>query len=237
MGKQVTMLNEKISDLVDHLRSDKSEAVSLTDVASVSEVVITTMQRYFDSLDTSLYNEFRSLADYIDNAKEEIGKLRPQELKSERIPRAGKQLDAVVKATEEATQTIMDAAEEIMASDNSDADDYRATIDDACMRIIQACSFQDITGQRITKVVETLTYIEDRLAAIERTWSSVATDAEPEEKPKGDAALLHGPQLEGEGIDQSAVDALIDEDDAALGAEVIDGAGQASQSEIDALFD
>lgn len=237
MGKKNKALNDKISDLVDHLRNDKSEAVSLTDVASVSEVVITTMQRYFDALDTSLYNEFRSLADYIDNAKEEIGKLRPQELKSERIPRAGKQLDAVVKATEEATQTIMDAAEEIMASEKSDADDCRATIDDACMRIIEACSFQDITGQRITKVVETLTYIEDRLAVIERTWSSVTPEAAPEEKPEGDAALLHGPQLEGEGIDQSAVDALIDEDDAAPGAEVIDGAGQSSQSEIDALFD
>ncbi len=231
------MLDDKISDLVDHLRSDESEAVSLTVVASVSEVLITTMQRYFDALDTSLYNEFRSLADYIDNAKEEIGKLRPQELKSKRIPRAGKQLDAVVRATEEATQTIMDAAEEIMASDKSASDDYCATVDDACMRIIQACSFQDITGQRITKVVETLTYIEDRLAVIERTWSSVATDVAPEDPPIGDAALLHGPQLEGEGIDQTEVDALLDEDDPTLGAEAIDGAKQSSQSEIDALFD
>jgi chemotaxis protein CheZ len=232
------VLGDRISDLVDHLRNDDSDAVSLSVVASVSEVLITTMRRYFDSLDTSLYNEFRSLADYIDNAKDEIGKLRPQELKSERLPHAGRQLDAVVKATEEATQTIMDSAEEIMGGDKSD-DDYGATVDDACMRIIQACSFQDITGQRITKVVETLTYIEERLAVIERTWASVANDSEPDEdeKPKGDAALLNGPQLEGEGIDQTAVDALLDEDDATPGAEVIDGAGQSSQSDIDALFD
>lgn len=230
-------LNAQIVALVDHLRTAREASVTLTEVASVTEVLVSIMERYFRTLDTSLYREFRTLASYIENAKVDIAKLRPKELKSERLPRAGKQLDAVVKATEEATQTIMDAAEEIMAADETDAETHAATVDDACMRIIEACAFQDITGQRITKVVETLTYIENRLAQIEKVWGAmVAGEREQDDEPMLDEeqALLTGPRLDGEGNDQSGVDALLDEDAApAVAAQ----SRKASQAEIDALFD
>jgi chemotaxis protein CheZ len=229
MAMDMSALNEKITELVDVLRRDQSATVGLAELASASEVLISTMQRYFDTLDASLYKEFRSLAKYIDEAKDEIGKLRPKELKAERLPRAGQQLDAVVQATEEATQTIMDAAEEIMSADKDDAAAYNATVDDACMRIFEACSFQDITGQRITKVVETLTYIDERLADVERTWGNVAEEIKGSEIPEGDEALLNGPQLDGEGIDQTEVDALLDEEKEALVAE---SAGKSSQSDM-----
>ena len=32
--------------------------------------------------------------------------------------------------------------------------------------VFEACSFQDITGQRITKVVKSVTYVEDRVNAL-----------------------------------------------------------------------
>ncbi len=238
-------LHDQISSLVDRLREGHSGDVTLSDVASATEVLIATTQRYFSGLDTSIYREFRNLASYIENAKLEIGKLRPEELKGSRLPLAGRQLDAVVKATEVATETIMDAAEAIMNADRADEERYAGTVSDACMRIIEACSFQDITGQRITKVVETLQYIEDRLEEIENSWGTVAPPPLDEDEPAAPAAghtTLIGPQYEGEGMDQSDVDTLMDEttcdrapasDDGAIVAERKGGA----QAEVDALFD
>ena len=51
-----------------------------------------------------------------------------------------------------------------MGADASDPAAYKALVDEKMMVIFEACSFQDITGQRIAKVVETLEHIEQRVA-------------------------------------------------------------------------
>lgn len=107
----------------------------------------------------------------------------------------------------------MEAAEEMMAGDSSEADAYKATVDSACMRIFEACSFQDITGQRIQKVVGTLTYIEDRISGLLDTHGVTTAEeavVDDEEDVSGDEALLNGPQLAGEGNDQDDIDAMFD---------------------------
>ncbi len=132
--------------------------------------------------------------------------LRPNELKGERIPEAGRELEAIVQATEAATGTIMDAAEEIMGADTATPGGSQA-VNDACMRIFEACSFQDITGQRISKVVSTFTFIEERLGLLEHTWGPEIADAAAAPEPEDeDSALMNGPALQGEGNDQDAVD-------------------------------
>ncbi|WCL55002.1 protein phosphatase CheZ [Gimibacter soli] len=214
-------LPRQIELLVDNLRKNRTSSLSLTDVASVTEVLIGTMNAFFRSIDTSIYRECRALSEYIQNARVEIASLQPGDLENSRIPRAGLELDAIVQHTEEATNTIMSAAEEIMALDTSDMDAYQNTVNDAVMRIFEACSFQDITGQRISKVVETLAHIEQRVMELRGllgvTEDDVKRVVEPEET--GDKGLLHGPALRGEGIDQSAVDALMSPTAAAPAAE------------------
>ena len=74
--------------------------------------------------------------------------------------------------------TIMEAAEEIMGADPSDSDAYTATTQDAVMRIFEACSFQDITGQRISKVVETLSHIEKRVMELRNLLGVTEEDIE-----------------------------------------------------------
>ena len=147
---------------------------------------------------------------HITETKTEIADLRPGEIKAQ-IPVAGDQLGAIVKSTELATNTIMEAAEEIMAGSGDDAAAHRAAVEDACMRIFEACSFQDITGQRVTKVVKTLSHIDERLTTLLEALGAELADipVEPENQPEGDAALMTGPALEGEGIDQDEVDALL----------------------------
>ena len=241
-------LPKQIEALVDHLRAEPDATRSLSDIASVTEVLIGTMQAFFRSIDTSIYRECRALSEYISNARSEIAALQPGNLETDRIPRAGMELDAIVQQTEEATNTIMAAAEEIMGADTSDAEAYQALVQDAIMRIFEACSFQDITGQRISKVVQTLAHIETRVAELRDLLGVTEDDiaaARAEESDDPDKDLLRGPALQGEGIDQSEVDAL-------MGGEAADKAEQPApaepettetasedidQTDIDALFD
>ena len=80
----------------------------------------------------------------------------------------GVELDAVVQATEQAANTIMDAADRISTQVN---DALAKTAEPSAIEAINkdieeiymACSFQDITGQRVRKALENLKSIEDRL--------------------------------------------------------------------------
>ncbi len=210
------MLSQQIEALVDSIRRKEQSVISLTEVAAVTEVLMKTMQLFFRSVDLRIYEECQSLSDYISNARKEIVALQPENLEGARIPRAGKELDAIVKQTEVATNTIMEAAEEIMAADDDDLDIYKAKVQDAVMRIFEACSFQDITGQRISKVVDTLQYIEKRanelkqIMDIDLVRDQAIAAPEADQEIDEDKALLSGPALDGEGIDQAEVDALLE---------------------------
>jgi chemotaxis protein CheZ len=187
----------------------------------------------------ALYRDCQDLARYIARARGEIARLRPHELKTDRLPRAGRELDTIVRETESATNEIMAAAEEIMAADSSDPDAFKSLVDTNCLRIFEACSFQDITGQRIRKVVSTLGHIEDRLEGLLRIMGPDVHDAPTDGQPIGDAKLLHGPQLHGEGIAQATVDEIMAAARAAEPAPAAAPAAKAdnSQDDIDALFD
>lgn len=155
----------------------------------------------------SLHRDCADLARYIVTARREIAQMRPKDLTQDKLPRAGQELDAIVQTTEEATNTIMEAAEQIMAA-NVDSQ----VVNDAVMRIFEACSFQDITGQRIAKVVKTIEHIEQRLDGLKSAWGpDVGIDEPAPSEPEGaDAALLNGPALDGEGVSQDDVDAMFD---------------------------
>ncbi|HYM32141.1 MAG TPA: hypothetical protein VEU47_12620 [Candidatus Cybelea sp.] len=200
------------------------------------------MTQAIDPRVAALYRDCQDLARYIAKARREIAQMRPEEMKKVKLPRAGQELEAIVRATEEATHTIMAAAEEVMAADKSDAEGYRTIAESACMRIFEACSFQDITGQRITKVVNTLTYIEERLNALQKAWGPDLHDDPASDEPGhgGDALLLNGPALAGEGVDQAEVDKLIGDvpnSPKSAGSAPAKGNGTSKQAEVDRLFD
>ena len=185
---QVEKLSNNLSELVDLLRSEERYPATLTDVASIAEVLIKCMERYFASIDTTMYGEIQHLADHIKQARLEIGRARPNEITANRIPRAGKELDEIVRATEEATNSIMASAESIMSVDSSN-DEAKAEIDAACMNIFEACSFQDVTGQRISKVVKTLDFIDERLGSLLGAVDGVADEPPPDAALAGDDAM------------------------------------------------
>jgi chemotaxis protein CheZ len=131
------------------------------------------------------------------------------------------ELGAVVSGTEAATNSILAAAEEIdeitgTLSSRLSGEDAAMTqrISDRVITIFEACNFQDITGQRISKVVSSMKFIEERVTQMAHIWGGLESfnDVESFKVPEreGDEALLNGPALDGDPTrtSQDAIDAL-----------------------------
>ena len=100
-----------------------------------------------------------------------------------------------------------------MGADASDHAAYKALVDEKMMMIFEACSFQDITGQRIAKVVETLQHIEERVSRFADVMKAkdiegFLSETERDRATRKEKLLLNGPQLAGAGVNQSAVDEM-----------------------------
>jgi chemotaxis protein CheZ len=200
---------EQLTHIVEFLRRERRD-LSLEDVMVLAERMAATLDETVARVDTLLHDEFRTIVGEIATLRRDIGGLRPDHMRFEKIPEAGRELDAVVEATETATVAIMEAAETIMAADATDAAAYKAQVDEKMIVIFEACSFQDITGQRIRKVVRTLGWIEERLGQLSQKLK--IADAETHHSPETDEErrqrelILHGPQMKGEGVSQDFVD-------------------------------
>jgi chemotaxis protein CheZ len=198
--------------LIDFLKQ-KRENITFQDIISLAEVAAQSMQGFFQAMDAKVYRELREIAGYIESMRTEIGALQVNDLKNSRLPSAGEELGAIVAATEQATDTIMTCAEVLMSADDSDHAAYKALVDEKMMIIFEACSFQDITGQRIAKVVGTLQHIEERVARFADVMKATdldgfLNDKERAKNERKEKLLLNGPQLAGEGVDQNDVDKM-----------------------------
>lgn len=205
---------------LDELRQNADETVRVGDVAEVVEGLLATLKGDLSATDLEIYSELESLSAYIEAAKSEIAALRPDEVRDEYLPTAADELDAIVEATAEATHGIMDATEAIEGvMEHLDGDDADILME-ATTRIYEACGFQDITGQRITKVVNALKHIEDKVDAlveafgneIERVKDELPAGADLDDADDADLSdedLLHGPQLKTEAKSQEEIDALL----------------------------
>jgi chemotaxis protein CheZ len=180
-------------------------------VASVVEAVVASLSGDMSVADLKLYHELEQLARYIQSAKREIAQIQPQDI-SERIPAATDELDAVVDHTAKATGTILDAAETVEKLAPTMPPEMGNTVANAVTRIYEACNFQDITGQRITKVVKTLKYIEQKIDALLIAFGGDLADAPPPPPPEPEdenARLMHGPQLPKAANNQDDIDAIL----------------------------
>lgn len=130
-----------------------------------------------------------------------------------------RELDAVAESAERATQQILSAAEQIedaatslTASLGREQERMLALdIQDNILRIFEACNFQDLTGQRIAKVLATLKFIEERVAHMVEIWGGMeALKSYTAEADLNRDPMLHGPRLDDDNdhVSQDDVDAL-----------------------------
>ena len=198
--------------VAEFLKKKDRQDVKIDDIIGLAEIMARTLDPSVQKFDTELHGEFQAITSEISSLKREIYDLRPDQMRFERIPQAGRELDAVIESTENATHVIMEAAETIMSADGSDPAAYKAMVDDKMIAIFEACTFQDLTGQRVRKVVKTLNWIEEKISKLAEKLAHISTDPAPAVEEESDdekrmrELILHGPQMDGEGVSQMDVD-------------------------------
>jgi chemotaxis protein CheZ len=205
---------DDLSKRIDGLRNNRPE-VSREEIHHAVEEVITSLTGTLSLSDIKLYRELEDLARFIQSAKREIAALRPHDIQDEHIPMATDELDAVVAATAHATGEILDRAEALEKLATTLPPEAAAEITDAVTRIFEASNFQDITGQRITKVVKALKYIENKIDSLVTAFGTREMEMPSPPPPVSadeaddDAKLLHGPQMPTVANSQAEIDAIL----------------------------
>lgn len=158
----------------------------------------------------------------ITRTKQEIAVLHGKSFDGDEMAKINGELGAVVGGTEQATQKILEATEAIDVAASAlgkvtSPDQQKLLgeeIQERVVSIFEACNFQDLTGQRISKVMTTMKFIENHVTTMMDIWGGV--DAIKAHAPaafderEGDDRLLNGPMLDGaEGhVSQDDIDAM-----------------------------
>lgn len=160
----------------------------------------------------AIYGELKDLHNLIEQTRKDISETRMNEIAGKHIPSATDELDAVVAATEVATSSIMDCCDVIAGQAAALPAEASQVLTDQVTKILEACSFQDITGQRITKVVKSLKTIDEKVSSLlnilEEKIPGLPTRIDDDGR-EGDARLLNGPQLPDKAISQEDIDKLL----------------------------
>ncbi len=176
-----------------------------------------------------LKRELVGLFGHINKMRRELAALQIPTASGEVFASMADTLDDIVENTEVASNTILNNMEGI----EEDLGELRAkgdpAIDAVCDRItersnavFEACSFQVLTGQRITRVVTSLQFIEEKVNSMVRMWGrdelakvveEVTRETQTDAVLDEDKALLHGPQSAKEAISQADVDKMFSQDD------------------------
>ncbi|MDI9409549.1 MAG: hypothetical protein QM523_09940 [Candidatus Pacebacteria bacterium] len=156
LRKEITMLRRSLSDTERLIMDRKVEEANL------------------------LAHQLGELSRHITKTKREIASMPEGDKPIARIASANYELDAIVKSTEVATENIMNSAEHIQnlvqsldsAKNDSERNSLVNAINNEVVRIFEHCNFQDVTGQRISKVVKSLDYVTERINGMIDIWTN-----------------------------------------------------------------
>lgn len=159
-----------------------------------------------------LHDEVAAIADYVAEIRQAIQGLRAPELAGDRLPGMRNDLTAVRDTTRLAADRILDMAEDLLTQATAGQLDA-AYIEARMLELMEACSFQDLSGQRIQRMQDMLNAVEDRLSHfVERVRAGNAmldeTDAEERLKRRNEVRLTHGPSNVG-ALGQTDIDQIL----------------------------
>lgn len=175
------------------------------------------LKRENDKLRSEIYNLFK----YIQKMRDEIAQINVRMDERTHFQSVSEHLDEIVASTEHATDSILEKLEEIdtfveeirKSEAGGRVPELCDQINEKTMAAIESCTFQDITGQRVHRIVKSMQFVEERVNAMVDLWGRDDIEALREEfgdmdDRTGDEALLNGPQLPGESISQDEIDKL-----------------------------
>lgn len=201
-----------------------------------------------DQMDV-LAEQIHHLVSYITKIKQELAAIKHPKSSVDHFNTVAEQLNTICETTEEATNTIMESAETILTV----VDDLSANVKypeaqkschaimDSTNKIFESCSFHDLTGQRISKIVRIMNRLEGTLDSLVQIVGPKGLEAMPMNSDEtiedvigmkdGDIAM-HGPQTMNEAVSQDDIDALFGDVTPPSKSNQ-----QVSQDAIDSMFD
>lgn len=183
--------------------------------------------------------ELQQMSASISETRREISAIQPKSNSDSRIMEATEELDAIISSTERATTDILTSTEKLQeVIDRLRETDLESKtcdeLEELVTNIFMSCSFQDITGQRTTKVINTMRYLEQRVNSMIAIWgpnsSAQGAPIAEDTDTRPDAHLLNGPAKEGEGTSQDDIDRLMNGE--APEEEITEEAGPSSNEDL-----
>lgn len=167
--------------------------------------------------DKRLKSEISNLSQYIERFRQEIARLNKGDPDSN-FQNMSDHLDAIISHTDSATHAILQNLEEIsdlvcQIQEKATDQETNGLCDQAMEKATNAmenCTFQDITGQRVTKIIRSMKFVEERVVAMVELMGRDSVEKEASELPpeEEENSLLNGPQLPGNAISQDDIDKL-----------------------------
>ena len=148
-----------------------------------------------------LMEQVQALHEIIQGTRKDLSSLRQEQEKN--INDMHDELDAVSISIQTATNKILDETEHLEKLQAHVAQEGAEQYMNHITNIYEACTFQDMTGQRLSKVIKALKDVESRLKAFFEGKKS-----NPMQAKTADEELLNGPQLPGNAANQSDIDKL-----------------------------
>lgn len=240
----ISKLERSLSDQ-SSISAPKSEAPAISDQSGTPEPNDKALEKVL--LDVA------ELSAAIQLTRQEIEELGTKQANDGGFEQASNELDAIVTHTEQATGEILTAAEAIQEAawtlrDQGTDPEICDKLDNYAIEIYTACTFQDITGQRIAKVVSLMGFVEGHVQSMMGIWhegeaAARAAKQSPDSNAAGSNAdgnsdvfdesdLLNGPALEGSGLEQGNIDDLLND-----GFDAIESGTGEVTSDIDDGFD
>ena len=206
-------------------------------ISNVSAAFKKSLEHAFDGFDQNLMDGTASvlqsdltdvvsaIVEKLASTKEELQAISAmaQEREYKTYNAVGDELAAITSDTESATETIMDATDGIEAiakrlrSEGANVD-LISQVMKLCGEITTACSFQDITSQRVQKVVDVVKAIDEQISRIDTQLKGQAEDLNTlarsahERETQKSAGLLDGPALPDKQTSQEEIDKLFQDD-------------------------
>jgi chemotaxis regulatin CheY-phosphate phosphatase CheZ len=167
----------------------------------------------FASAIVDLRRELEGMAQAVGQTRREIASMKPSLHGENCVTDATAEIAMAINSTEQAATDIMNVAERLQSISTelrakSDALSICDEIESHAINLMLACSFQDLTGQRMTKASNTLRHIEQRVNGLIQIWGVTGQDSSVKQEYHPDP-FLNGPAKEGEGTSQDDIDRLI----------------------------
>ena len=211
-------------------RAEQRHAEILREIRSLQEELRPTAEARASAIEEiraelseagKMKGELEAITRAIEETKQEIASLHQGQVHGMEMSQVTDQLDAIVLGTERATETILthtetidDLARDLAAKLKGGDQGLASDIQESVISIFEACNFQDLTGQRISKVIRVLKFIEERVERMIDIWGGVESfhgvDVTHHTPTDPDDELLSGPALDADAntVSQDEIDAL-----------------------------